>query len=487
VIKRLLLLLLFAIGALLIVLLYNTLTFNSKQVYEESKPAPRVTDSSIVHFQRAIQFRTISVADPVFDSASFRNFHSFLRATYPLVHQRMQLQNLAGLSLLFRWQGSDESLNPYVLMAHQDVVPIEEATRGMWTSDPFAGVIDNEAIHGRGTADDKINLIGMLEVAEKLLTEGFVPRRTIYFAFGHDEEVGGTGAKAIAAYLKLQNVTADLVLDEGGPITTDKVPGMKKPVALIGIAEKGFLTIELTVTKIGGHSSQPEKESAMTILAKALVALQENPLPAAFTGPTDGFIDYVGPEMPYPDRIVFANKWLFSPLIISIYEQSPGGNALVRTTTAPTIFNSGMKENVIPAQATASVNFRLLPGDESEEVIAKVKEIISDDRVEITAKSSFIAEASEVTPVDGTAFALVSKTVHQVFPETVVAPFLMIGATDSRHLSPVSTQIIKFSPMTDPIGYHGINEHVTVKSYGDVMWFFENLIRSAGAQEPVVR
>jgi carboxypeptidase PM20D1 len=482
-IKRIFVGLLLVVAALLIVLLFNTFTFQSKQVYETVKEAPRLTDSSLLHLQRAIRFQTISVNDPaIFDSATFRAFHQFLRETYPRVHSQLEQQTLAGAALLYKWQGADAALNPYVLMAHQDVVPVEEAALALWTEEPFGGTIKDEAVWGRGAADDKINLIGIMEATERLLDEGFVPQRTIYLAFGHDEEIGGSGARAIMSYLKERNVTAELVLDEGGIITKTRVPGMKKPVALVGVAEKGYLTLDIAVSKEGGHSSQPEKESAMTILMKALVAIHENPFPAGFSEPTEGFIDYVGPEMPYPDRIVFANKWLFSPLIISIYEQSRGGNALVRTTSAPTIFHSGIKDNVIPSLATATVNFRLLPGDGAEEVTEKVRAIIADERVQVSINKAFLAEPSGVTPVDGYAFNTVSKIIHQVFPETVVAPFLMIGGTDSRQMEPISNQIIKFSPMEDPAGFHGINERVTIKSYTDAIWFFENLIRTAGPQ-----
>jgi carboxypeptidase PM20D1 len=482
-VKRVFLLLLLGVAALALLLLYNTFTFQSKQAYESVRPAPRLSDTSLIHLQRAIQYRTISVSDPAtFDSATFRAFHQFLREAYPRTHAQLELQTLVGAALLYKWQGADEALKPYVLMAHQDVVPVEEAALAQWSVEPFAGTIRDESIWGRGAADDKISLIGIMEAVEKLLAEGFIPQRTIYLAFGHDEEVGGSGARAATAFLNEQNVTAELVLDEGGFVTRTRVPGMHKPVALIGTAEKGYLTLDITVQKEGGHSSQPEKESAMTVLMNALLAIQENPFPAGFSEPTDGFIDYVGPEMPYPDRIVFANKWLFSSLIVSIYEQSRGGNALVRTTAAPTIFHSGIQDNVIPSQATATVNFRLLPGDGSQEVLDRVKEIIADERVEISINRDFLAEPSAVTPIDGYGFKTVAKMIHQVFPETVVTPFLMIGGTDSRQMEPISNQIIKFSPMEDPEGFHGVNERVTIKSYTDAIWFFENLLRTAGPQ-----
>jgi carboxypeptidase PM20D1 len=317
-----------------------------------------------------------------------------------------------------------------------------------------------------------------MESVEKLLREGFQPKRTIYLAFGHDEEVGGTGAQAIAADLKSQNIMADLVLDEGGFVTMDKVPGMTKPVALVGTSEKGFLSLELKVEKNGGHSSMPEKETALDILTKAVVTLREHPFPARFAPSTVGFIEYVGPEMPFLQKMVFANTWLFRNVVIGIYESSPGGNAIVRTTSVPTIFNAGVAANVVPTSVSATFNFRMLPGDSTGSVIDYVKEVINDDRVKISEVGAFRSEPTKITSTDGPGYKAVDETVHKIFPVIVSAPFMMIGGTDSRYMEGISKNIIKFSPMTDPVGFHGINERVSVNSFGDSLWFFETLIRN---------
>jgi carboxypeptidase PM20D1 len=463
---------------LVAVVMFRTLTFKSKQLDVAATPAPEATAAAVEHIKGSIKYKTISFADAaLFDTAAFRGFHRYLKSTYPAVHEELTLQVIANYSLLYKWTGSDPSLAPYVLMAHQDVVPIEEASRSLWTVDPFEGVVKDEFIWGRGAADDKINLVAILESVEKLLKEGFQPKRTIYLAFGHDEETGGTGAQAIAAELKSQNVTADLILDEGGIVTLDKVPGMTKPTALIGTSEKGYLSLELKVEKNGGHSSMPEKETALDILAKALVVLRENPFPADFTPSTEGFIQHVGPELPFVQKMAFANTWLFKPMVINIYESSPGGNALVRTTAVPTIFNAGVKDNVVPTTVSAVVNFRLLPGDGSASVMARVKEIINDERVTLANQGSFFSEPTAVSPEDGPGYKLVDEVVHKTFPGIVTTPFMMIGGTDSRHMGDVSRNIIKFSPMTDPIGFHGIDERVSLKSYSQCLWFFETLLR----------
>lgn len=467
-----------ALFVLVVVVLVRTFTFSSHQPDVAYEAAPPLTQPSIEHLQRAIQFQTISfAADVEPDTAQFNGFHRFLLATYPRVHQSLELKKIAGQSLLYKWSGSDPSLKPFVLMAHQDVVPIEEASKSLWTIDPFEGLVKNDTIWGRGACDDKINLIGILEAVEKLLNEDFQPKRTIYLAFGHDEEIGGRGARAIAAELKQNGVSAELVIDEGGIVTKKQIPGIDKPVALIGTAEKGYLSLELQVELKGGHSSMPAAETAMDVLDQALVAIRKDPFPAHLTPVTNAFLDHVGPEMSFVSKMAIANRWLLSSLVVSNYEKTPGPNAFVRTTIVPTIYHAGIKDNVVPTIASAVVNLRLLPGDSSSFAIERVRKTINDSRVTIKPLGDFVSEPTPITPIEGQAFKLVQRTARKTFPETLTAPFLMIGGTDSRYMDIISNQVIKFSPMTDPVGFHGIDERVSLNSYRDTIWFFESLIR----------
>jgi len=477
-VKRVFLVILAAVVVLVAVLLFKTVMFKSKQLPISAVPAPATPPAALEHLQEAIHYKTISYSDStLLDTAQFFGFHRFLEKTYPTVHANLVHEKIKRYSLLYFWKGKDPSLKPIVLMAHQDVVPIEEASKSSWTVEPFSGVVKDGYLWGRGSADNKINVIAIFETLEKLLKENFQPDRSIYFALGHDEERGGTGAVAIAAALQARGVSAEMVLDEGGIVTREKVPGMTKPVALVGTAEKGYLTLLLSVEKNGGHSSMPEQETALDILSKAVVNVRQHPFAANFAPATVGFMDHVGPEMPYPEKIVFANTWLFKSVVIGIYEKSPGGNAVVRTTVVPTIFNAGMKDNVVPSKATATINLRLLQGDGSEKVIEEIKKIINDDRVTITVSKEFLAEPSPTSPEDGFGYKHVDETVRKTFAETVTTPFLMIGGTDSRHFEEVSNNIIKFSPMTDPIGFHGIDERVSLESYQQSLWFYEKLIR----------
>jgi len=477
-VKRILLFLLAALAVLVVVLLVNTVRYTSRQVVAAASPAPAPTDNSIQHFQQAIGYKTISYSDSSqLDTAQFLGFHRFLEKTYPALHRALTREKVARYSLLYTWPGRNPQLKPVVLMAHQDVVPIEEATRTKWTVDPFAGTLKENFIWGRGATDDKINLISIFETVEKLVVENFQPERTIYLSFGHDEETGGKGAKAVAALLHSRSVHADLVLDEGGIITSDKIPGMTKPVALIGNSEKGYLSLELSVEKNGGHSSQPESETSIDILAAAMLKIRSNPFEARISESTNGFLDHIGPEMPFLKRIIFANRWLFKGTIIGIYEKSPAGNAVMRTTAVPTIIHAGIKDNVVPTVATGIVNFRLLPGDASTQVIEKVKHAVNDERVKIAVAYNFISEASPVTPEKSFAFEKIERTIRQVYPAAICAPFMMIGGTDSRHFYGVSDGVIKFSPMVDPIGFHGIDERVSLESFGLAQWFYERLLR----------
>jgi carboxypeptidase PM20D1 len=478
-IKRLFLLVLVALLIVVAIVLVNTFRFKSNQRSAESVPAPELTETSLNHFRQALSYKTISYGDPsLFDSAQFIGFRKFLETAYPKTHEALSREIVEGYSLLYRWEGKNPDLKPVVLMAHQDVVPIEEATKAMWTVDPFAGEVKDNFIWGRGTTDDKINVISILEAVEKLVAEGFQPERTVYLVFGHDEEIGGKGAVAIARMLKDRNIAAEFVLDEGGIITRDKIPGMTKPVALLGTAEKGYLSLKLSVSAQGGHSSMPEKETSIDILSKALVKLRSEPFDADFSEPMRGLMESLGPEMPFVQRMAFANPWLFKGIILKTYSQSNTGNAMIRTTIVPTIIEAGIKDNVVPTVATAVVNFRLMPGHSSEQVIREVEKKISDDRVVIEKyNENNVAEPSTVTPVHGFGYRKIASAIQRSYPQIITSPFLVIGATDSRHFGAISSNIIKFSPAIDPIGFHGIDERVSLESYKTALWFYEQLLR----------
>ncbi|MVN20161.1 M20 family peptidase [Mucilaginibacter arboris] len=464
---------------LVLIILIKTFTFKSIQPTYPTATTLAVSDSAIVHLQQGIRFKTVSVSDRAKpDSSTFLAFHRYLAKTYPLIQQKLRLETVAGYSLVYTWKGKNPALKPVILMAHQDVVPVEKASLPQWKVDPFGGTIKDGKLWGRGSADDKISLFALLEATEKLLQENRQPERTIYFVFGHDEEAGGKGVKAVAALFKTRGIKADWVLDEGGEITKKEIPGLQgKPVALIGTSEKGYLSIDLKVNIEGGHSSMPKTETAIDVLVNAVQKLRSKPFPASFAGSTGDFFNYLGPEMPFTSKMAIANQWLFKPLLFKIYEKSAGGNALIRTTIAPTILQAGVKDNVIPTSASATINFRLLPGTSIDAVFRHVKEAINDNRVQLIKKDAFAEEASGLTSTQSEGFKQLEKAVVESYPGTMIAPYLTVGATDSRQMAGISNCILRFAPVTDLKGMHGLNEHIGVDEYKKAIGFYYRLMK----------
>ena len=481
----------YALGGVLILLFaymsYNNLQFSSKQIQKEVAQKMNVKENAITHFSQALRIKTISPENPKdFDSLAFYQFNEFLASTYPLSDSLLNKKRFGHFSHLYQWEGSQPELKPIILMAHLDVVPVIEENKTDWKQPPFEGKIVNDTIWGRGTIDDKIGVIGLLEATEALLAKGFQPKRTLYLSFGHDEEIGGLkGAKAIVKHLKEQGIEAEYVLDEGGTISQNIIPGISKDVALIGIAEKGYVSLELSVKKEGGHSSMPEKESAIDILSTAVVKVKNNPFPAKLASPTAGFIEYLGPEMKGVNRFIFANRWLFESVITGVYEKTASGNALVRTTTAPTIFNAGVKDNIIPQNAKATINFRILPGENSTTVMERVEKLIDDPRIKIE-KGRMQSEPSKVSQTDAFGFNQLQHTLAEVYPEALVAPFLVIAGTDAKHFEPLATNIYRFSPMIiNPANiksFHGLNERIAVKDFKKAVSFYHRLIENSTSQ-----
>lgn len=470
------------IGILLLcfiaVILFRTFTFQSKQITVQNHPALTLNDSCVHRLQEAIRFKTISFDDPkLMDSAAFLGFQNFLIKSYPNVFSSMELEKVNQFSLLLRWKGKSATAKPIVLMAHQDVVPVEEATLKLWQTKPFEGIIKDGFIYGRGTIDDKGSLIAILESAEMLLKQGFVPETDIYFVFGHDEEIMGLkGAKTIAEIFEERKISPEFVLDEGGIITTYKVPGLNKTAAVIGVAEKGYQTIELKININGGHSSMPEDKTAIDELAKAIVKLKEQPFEAEITPIVRNFLDYIGPEMPFVSKIAMANQWLFKPLILSNYSKSGAGNATIRTTTATTIIEAGVKENIIPGEAKAIVNFRTQPGVTGKDVISHIKKVIANDSVLVTTIGNG-NETTQIAQVNSPSFKYIQKNVAALQKDIVVAPYLVLGATDGRYFGNITSQVFRFIPFTDPEGFHGVNERISIKEYKKGISFYYYLLK----------
>jgi carboxypeptidase PM20D1 len=465
------------------ILLYNTFTLESKQIrVSQSETVPIEIDSAAIQrLSRSIQFRTVSFDEAEKnDYSAFDSLHQFIEASFPLIHQNLKKEVVNRYSLLYTWKGKNEDLKPVILYAHLDVVPVEDANLTEWEVPPFSGAIKDGYLWGRGTLDDKGSALAILEAVETSLRQGFIPPRTIFIAFGHDEEIGGSeGAKKIAALLEERKVKTAFHLDEGGLVSHGMVPGVSEDFALIGTGEKGYLTLELSVKMKSGHSSRPPKQTALGTLITALAKLENYTFERGISITVNDFIDFVGPEMKMPFKLIFANKWLFESVIMNEYQKSIEGNAMIRTTGVPTVFHAGVKENVVPGEATAKVNFRILQGETCDDVIKKVKEIIQNDTVEIKPFGTKF-EPSRNADVKGVGFKTIQRAIAKVFPDVKVAPFMMLGSTDSKHFSNISENVYRFLPVRmdkeEIAKIHGVNERIAISAYMESIAFYKTLL-----------
>ena len=466
--KKLLLSFVLIIGALLSIALVRTLM--------HSAPEPTVNvgvtadidgEAAINNLAASIRFKTISHQDKEkFSPQEFEGFIKWAADTYPEFHSAMQLEMLE-YTLLFKWEGSDSSLAPILLTAHYDVVPVIPGTESIWEEEPFAGVISNNRIWGRGALDDKSGVVGMMEAATYLIKNNFQPTRTVYFSFGHDEEIGGGGAAQVTEKLKQEGVQLQWSLDEGSFVNRGFFPGVDKLVAPINVAEKGIMNLLIVAKAKGGHSSTPPKKTAVTILADALIKLENEPLPGSLEGLSAVMFDEVSKHMPFGYRFLFANRWLFGGLLDSQMSSTPVINAMIRTTTAPTMLSGSIKSNVLPIEATALINFRLHPRDSIESVTEHVRRVVGSDQVEVRTLGGM--EASGVSSWESPGYEIISSSLSKVYGEVVSVPGIMIAASDTRHYSKVADNSFRFNPFSivpeDMTGFHGTNESIAVDSF----------------------
>jgi carboxypeptidase PM20D1 len=486
IIKKYLLVLVIFITLLILTMVIKSLSVTSKQV--KAEPADKFIvdkNSAANHLAGAVKIETISYEDnSKIKTNNFLSFHKYLGSTYPRAHAVLSKEVINNYSLLYKWKGTDDNLKPMLLMAHMDVVPANEKTIKEWAYPPFDGKIADGFIWGRGTLDMKNSLIGIMEAVEGMIQKGFQPKRTIYIAVGHDEELGGiNGNIKVAELLKSRNVKLEYVIDEGSVITQNMVPGIKNNVALVGISEKGYMNAELTAKGEAGHSSMPPKVTTVGILCNAVAKVEKNQCDAKIAGPVKEFLIYCAPEMSFLYRAIFANLWITDGLVKSIFSNSKTMNALIRTTTAPTMLEGSDKSNVMPSVAKAVINFRIIPGDTTDSVLKHVQNTITDQRVTVKARDNESRNPSPVSNVDSKNFATLQKSIRQIFPDTIVAPSLVVAGTDSRHYSELSNDIYRFLPaiMTskDTVRLHGIDERISIDNFESIIRFYMQLIQNS--------
>jgi len=468
------------------VLAIRTAGLESRQIaVEPAEPLDDAFDlgAAVGRLTAALRYATTAPADP----GAFLGLHAHIEESYPRIHRTLLREVVNRYSLLYVWPGSDPSLAPIVLMAHLDVVPVEPGTEERWESPPYAGEVVGDWIVGRGVMDDKCRVMGQLEAVEYLLARGFAPRRTVYLAFGHDEETGGAqGGARMATLLEKRGVEALFVLDEGMTIVSNAIPGSDRPVAFVGLAEKGCLNLELSVQGYGGHSSTPPAHTAVGTLAAAVARLENEPMPAALSAPVRQTFAHLAPELTYwSNRMTMANLWLFEGSVLDALTADPVTNALIRTTVAPTTFESGLASNQLAHDARAVVNFRLRPGDTLAGVTEHVERTVADRRVRIERAPGAFSEPSNVSSTESEGWRIVATTVRQVFSDALVAPGLLPALTDARYYAAVSADTYRFSPLrmrkSDRRRVHGTNERLKVENYREIVAFYVQLIRNAAS------
>ena len=436
---------------------------------------------AIARLQELVRIPTVSRLDEAdTDWEQFTRFIDALPALYPLVHARLDRELVCGYSMLYRWPGRTPG-NPSVLMAHYDVVP---ATPDGWKHPPFsAEVADDDAgkrmIWGRGTLDDKGSLVVTLEAVEALLADGFEPEHDVYLSFGHNEETAGDGAGAIVSLLEQRGVAPAFVLDEGGAVVEGIFPGVDDPIAVIGVAEKGILTLTMTVDQDGGHASTPPSTTATVRLARAIVALNSRPFKAKFTSTNLEMIRTLGAHARQPLRFAFTNLWLTRGLLLGLFRKlGDETSAIVRTTQAVTQLSGSQASNALAERAVATVNIRVAVGMSVADAVAHVRRAVADPAVRLDVHQP--SEPSPVSPTTGPAWDLLRRTVEATYPGTIVTPYVMLGASDSRHFTRISENVYRFSPFEmskDERGsLHAMNERIGVSTFLRGIEFYRRLI-----------
>ncbi len=501
----------FAIG-IAVLSLFTLLSFNawnttSLQYLSEQVPQPEVLPDwdqgdGLQRFIGLLSFPTVSsslsASTPGDISASvllptkpnllagsaFLELHSYLESAYPEAHQALQREIVGKYSLLYKWAGRDLQKPPVLLMHHLDVAPVVPSSKIEWKYPPFQGVLADGFVWGRGSLDTKVGVAALFEAVTLLLRQGYQPLQTFYFALGHDEEAGGfQGNAQIAQKLHQQEIQLAYVLDEGYPIITPDLPGFTVPIAPIGIAEKGVMHIELQVGGTEGHTAVPSSRNALNLLSESIWRLEQHPMPLHWDGPIQQTLDYLVPEMPFWHQWILANRSWFRPLILWQFSRFPETQALVRTTSVVTTLSGGNHAMQWPIGATATIQFRLHPEDTSKDVLDHVRHSIDNSRVQIRQHGKIQSEASKTSLTNSRAFQNLQTTIHQVFPQVVVAPALLVAATDSRHYAALTDNIFRFSPWfvaSDDIQrIHGINERISIQAFATAVKFYYQFIHNS--------
>ncbi|WP_155858788.1 M20/M25/M40 family metallo-hydrolase [Candidatus Blastococcus massiliensis] len=435
-------------------------------------------DGAAARLAELIRIPTVSYRDRAqIDEAAFAEYRARLAELYPRTHATLEREQLGDGALLYRWRGTTDE-PPLVLMAHYDVVPVEGQA---WSRDPFSGLIEDGVVHGRGAIDDKGSMVAILEAVEALVTEGCTPRRDVWLSFGNDEEVTGVGAQLAVAAFTERGITPWAVLDEGGAVVTGMFPGVPGQIAVVGLAEKGSLNVELVTTDPGGHAASPLPGGAPARLAKAILAVDAQPFPARLNDVVLGMVDAAGRHAPGPLRAVFANARALGPVLATVLSRAGReANALVRTTVAVTRLEGSKASNVLATRASAHLNIRIALGETVQSTVDRLRQVIGDESVELRVLTG--NDPSPVSRTDNDAWALVAAAAQAAYPDAVVAPYLMVQASDSRHFSQICDSVYRFMPFDvtreELAALHAADERISIAALHRGAGFVRHLIRS---------
>lgn len=481
--KSLVKLVLALIVALTLVVCARTLYFSSPgqaDTQVANAALPKLNQEQLTaQFAKSLTYQTINNGTPIMPDDQFNGLLQFFKSAYPNVFSSMTVTTIGKHALLLKWQGRNDKLLPILMMAHQDVVPIAPGTEKDWQYPPFSGLVKDGYVWGRGAIDCKATLNALFASANLLLQNHFTPERTIYFYFGDDEEGGNRTAKLGASYFQEHQIKIDNVYDEGGIISENMVPDVPVTLGLIGVGEKGIMDLKLTAHAIGGHASMPSAHTAIGDLSAAINTLMTHPFPANLNGTMQDFMQNIAAPMPFYKRAALTNTWLFGPLVIERFNQSPVLSSMIRTTQAPTIINAGNKSNVLPALASAVINFRIDIHDSIASVTERVKHEINNPQIDVEMLHG--SEPSRVAATNSTAYTQMAATTREVYGKDVlITPIILSAATDSRFFANVANNVYKYSPLvmdnSDMTRFHGTNERYAIKHYMELVDYYYALM-----------
>lgn len=451
---------------------------------ESEIPSYEFDEEAVIgRFSKAIQFPTVSYEDTTETNYEiYDEFYQFIVENYPGLSEIAEVRRIGGYSILFKWIGTRPALKPAMLIGHYDVVPVKDDTEELWEFAPFDGEVEEGFVWGRGTLDDKSGIMSILEVAEFLIGQGFQPERTIYIALHHDEEVGGQrGARHVSEYLENEGVQLEYLVDEGSPIAEEIIENIDVPLAMIGVAEKGSVNIELRYHQDGGHSSMPPRQSVISTLSRAVNRIERRPMKGYYKGLIVETFDPLIPYMSFTQRLAFKNSWLFKGLIKRKLGKNPATNAALRTTAAKTIFEAGFKENVLPVDGRVIINFRLHPNNTIEDVENYVRRRIRNPDIQIRIMER-ARNPSPVSSTNAASYKMLKRTIQQSFEHALVSPSLFVAASDSRYYHNLTSNIYRFRPVRathdDRSRVHGIDERIRVSNYLEMIQFQIHLIQN---------